>query len=215
MQKERHETHALLAGQKFPHPQERRKKVIVISAVFNSEDYPKCFKTASGNTYYFPVDIQLNGLQKVQLLKLLKSKSPISVNYYLLQEERRVTKLENFTFDSEEEYYSAGDETTTTTSSSEKDVLGNQKKHSIRFIEPVRMKISLSVLSLSKGLLYTNEIEITSVEKLTQFFTEKTDGTAKICSMVAVKEKSRSNSLPQYYVIISFDFLNFSVPDTI
>jgi hypothetical protein len=204
-------TALLTKGQSFPRPPERRKKVIVSSASVNSKGFPKWFKTSSGSTYFFPCELRLNSLQKAQLLNFLKSKSPITIDYFSLDSERRITKLENFTFDEENYYAAIG----SGTSSEGNETTRKPSAMTTVFLQQVTWKISLAVISLSEGLLYMTEIDIANEEKLAQFFSEKTNGVAVVTKAVNSSNKPSITTLPRYYVIIPLDYISFTVPDEI
>jgi hypothetical protein len=193
-------------------PTLRRKRILVHSAILNKGGFPKSFKTPFGSVYYFPRHLGLNSIQNSQLLHYLNSDTPIWITYYDLGEDRRVTKVEQFTFDSQEEYYTAKD-LDSTTSTEEKAVAKPVPK-----TPQINFKISLAVISHSKGLLCLTEVFIASEEKLSQYFHEKTNGAAFVTVALEGKEKEKkspSNTLPRYYVIVPLDYLSFSVPDSI
>lgn len=171
------------------------KTITVLSIQLDDYGFPSYLRTRD-NVYYFP-ELRFNNLKKIQLLNLLKPNSSVHITYYVKGDEKRILKLENFMF-SVDDFHSSESH------SSEEEIIKN-----ICSQYPQSYYATLSILSPAKGLVFTAEIKVTSKEKISQYFKEKTLGTAIVATPISNSTKSPSH----YYIILSEEYLTFSIPD--
>jgi len=175
--------------------QTKKIKISYMHTKRNGE--PDFISGANAYRYHFP-DIDLNPLRKIQLMKLIQPNCTVTVTF---DEDYRIHKLDYFSF-----YWA--------TSSEEENPI-NQLSNRIKDLsfqpQETSQKITLSIISLSRGLLYVNVVLVTTLENLRQFFSKKTNDTAKITFM-----KSEIGRLPdQIFILVEQDYLTFSIPDLI
>lgn len=167
---------------------ERIKRSIVIGDVMLSENgSPTEIRSADNSErYFFPPFLKLNALEKIQLVEFLKKGKRVEFNFIILK--KPVEKGIIVTF-------------------------GNLKFSALDFAPSLvpddPIMTNLSIISLSRGLLYQNEILVTNLENVSEFFRVETKGSAKI----TIAENANRSQPEEIVVLLKQDFLTFNIPD--
>ena len=185
----------------------KSRKVKIRSVKMHKNGFPDYLIAIDDRRYHFPEDIDFNPLRKIQLNNLLLPNSTVLVTS---DELNRIHKLQNFSFTWYESINSSGE------SEENLNQVNRIFKNMIvetNTIRP-RYKITLSIVSLSCGLLSMHEIFMTSVENLSLFFSNKTEGTAKVT--YEKDDGEFPQAIPyEIFVIVTQKYLTYSIPELI